>query len=158
MNIFKSLFKSGKKDFPREPIFPGESFSILKLDMPEGLAFAMVNNAYKDYHNKKHFQYLAGFELKILDKNENGHPLDNEAEILNELQERIESFLKQKQIIHSVARVTRNGVRDILIYIDEPKFTKKEAKPFFDEINSVRAVNFTINKDPNWNAVSGLGF
>jgi len=125
--------------------------------MPDGLAFATVNSAYKDYQNKKHFPYLAGFELEILNKNDNGHPLDDEAEILNELQDKIERFLEEKHTVHSVARVTRNGTRDILIYIDKPKFTKEETKVFFDKINAVRAVNFTINKDPQWKSVKVLG-
>jgi hypothetical protein len=157
MSILQSLFGGGKKQPPAEPIFPGESFSILELNMPDGLAFATVNSAYKDYQNKKHFPYLAGFELEILNKNDNGHPLNDEAEILNDLQDKIESFLKEKHTVHPVARVTRNGTRDILIYIDEPKFTKEEAKEFFDQINEIRAVNFIINKDPNWNSVKALG-
>lgn len=156
MGIFNFLF-SRKKELLSEPVFPGESFSILKLDMPEGLAFATVNSAYKDYPNKTHFPYLAGFELEVLEKNDNGHPVDDEAEVLNELQDRIEMFLQEKHTIHSVARVTRNGARDLLIYIDEPNFTKEEVKVFFDQINSVRAVNFTINRDPKWDGVKALG-
>ena len=157
MSIFKNFFGSNKKELPVEAIYPGESFSILKLDMPDGLSFATVNSAYKDYPHKKLFPYLAGFEMEILNKNNNDHPDNEEAEILNDLQDRIENFLKEKHTVHSVARVTRNGARDILIFIDEPKFTEEETKSFFDQINSVRAVNFTIEKDPKWNAVKGLG-
>jgi len=156
MNLFKKLL-SGNNQAPIEPIFPAEAYSILKLNMPEGLAFAMVNNGYKNYQNKKFFPYLAGFELEIRNRNDNGHPVDDEAEILNELQARIEQFLKVKHTVHPIARITRNGVRDILMYIDNPKFTQEEAKEFFDQINNVRTVNFTINKDPKWKSVEGLG-
>ena len=157
MSIFKKLFSGGKKQTPVEPIFPGESFSILKLDMPDGLAFATVNSAYEGYQNKQCFPYLAGIELEIKNKNENGQPLNDEAEILNELQTKIENFLKEKHTVHSVARVTRNGTRDILMFIDEPKFTEQEAREFFDQINEIRAVNFTIDKDPEWNSVKTFG-
>ena len=157
MRFLKNIFGGNDNECPVEPIFPGENFSVLKLDTPDGLAFAMVNSAYKDYHNKKSFPYLAGFELEILMKNDNGHPNDEEAEIHNDLQDKIEAFLKEKHTVHSVARVTRNGVRDVLIYIDKPKFTKEEATSFLDQINSIRALNFTISKDPKWDSVKGLG-
>jgi hypothetical protein len=157
MSFLKRLFGSNNQKPPVEPIFPGESFSIMHMDMPEGLAFATVNEAYKDYPNKQHFPYLAGFELEIVNKNSNGHPDDEEAVIQNDLQERIENFLREKHTVHYVARVTRNGARDILIYIDKPKFSKEEAVAFMETINAVRAVNFTIDHDPKWNAVTGFG-
>jgi hypothetical protein len=74
MSILQSLFGGGKKTTAGRTNLSGESFSILELNMPDGLAFATVNSAYKDYQNKKHFPYLAGFELEILNKNDNGHP------------------------------------------------------------------------------------
>jgi hypothetical protein len=156
MSLFKKLFGQSGLTQPAEPIFPGENFSLLKLNMQEGLAFVTVNKAYENYPNKSFYPFFVGIELEVVDKNDNGHPLDTEAARLNELQEKIETFLKQKQTVHSVARVTRNGARDLLIYIDKPVFTQEELNGFFKDILNEREVNFSIQKDASWNAVSGF--
>jgi hypothetical protein len=139
-----------------EPIFPGENFSLVKLNMRDGVAFATVNQAYKNYPNKKVYPFLVGIELEVVDKNDNGHPVEAEASRLNQIQDEIETLLKQKQTVHSVARVTRNGARDILIYIDKPKVSQDELDTFFKDILKERQVNLSIKKDVNWIAVSGL--
>jgi len=128
----------------------------MKVDMPDGLAIATVNKAYENYPNKKHYPFFVGIELEIIDKNDNGHPLDEEAARLNQIQEEIEAFLKQKQTVHPVARVTRNGARDLLIYIDTPKLTQEEVAAFCDKIQKERQINFEIQKDSDWNTVSGF--
>ena len=155
MSFLKKLF-GGAGSSPKDPVFPGESFAILKLDMPDGLAIATVNKAYENYPNKSFYPFFVGIELEIIDKNDNGHPVNEEAVKLNDIQEEIEAFLKQTQTVHSVARVTRNGARDILIYIDEPKLKQKEVETFFNKIQKERQVNFGIQKDSAWNAVSGF--
>ena len=141
---------------PGEPVFPGENFSILKLNMSDGLALATVNKAYENYPNKSFYPFLVGIELEILDKNDSGHPVDTEAARLNQIQDEIETLLRQKHTVHSVARVTRNGTRDILIYIDTPKLIREELNTFFEAILKERQVNFSIQKDASWSAVAGF--
>jgi hypothetical protein len=156
MSLFKRLFGQSEAAQPDEPVFPGENFSILKLNMPDGLALATVNKAYENYPNKSFYPFFVGIELEILDKNDSGHPVDTEAARLNQIQDEIETFLRQKHTVHSVARVTRNGIRDILIYIDTPKLTQEELNVFFYDILKERQVNFSIQKDASWNAVAGF--
>jgi hypothetical protein len=156
MNLFKKLFGGSGPAQPQEPIFPGESFTLFKLDMPEGLAIATVNKAYDHYPNKTFYPFLVGVELEVIEKNDNGHPLDEDAARLNQIQDEIEAFLKQKHTVHSVARVTRNGARDILIYIDTPKLTQEEVAAFCDKIQKERRINFGIQKDSAWSAVSSF--
>jgi len=124
--------------------------------MKDGLAFATVNNAYDKYVNKAFYPWFVGVELQIIDKNDNGHPTDEEALRLDAIQEELETLLKKKHTVHSIARVTRNGFRDIMIYIDNPKLTQEEINTFFQDIQKVREVNFGIHKDLSWNAVSGF--
>ncbi|HKO82752.1 MAG TPA: DUF695 domain-containing protein [Chitinophagaceae bacterium] len=155
MSFFKKLF-GHKQTQPNEPIFPGESFSMVKLDMADGLAFATVNKAYDNYINKSFFPWLLGVELQIIQKNNNGHPIDSEAAYLNQIQDDLETLLKKDHTVHSVARVTRNGFRDLLIYIDTPKLTQEELNSFFENIMKEREINFGIQKDPSWKAVSGF--
>jgi hypothetical protein len=154
--MFKKLFGKKNESQPSEPIFPGEAFSIFKLDLKDGLAFATINTAYNQYPNKKYFPWCAQIVIDIHDKNNNGHPTDYEAGILNELEDRITQFLRRTQTVHPIGRVTRNGERDIIYYIDQPKLDQKETKDFFDQINAVRNLNFSLEHDPQWEFVGGF--
>ncbi len=157
MNFLKKLFgQSDKNDHPTEPIFPGESFSISKLTFQDGWGLATFNNKYNDYPNKSFFPRHVLVELEIMDKNENGHPIDTDAEKLVKLEDEILEFLKLKHIVHFLGRVTRNGFRDLLYYIDTPKFEQAEVNTFCDNIMKERGINFGMEKDLKWTAVSGF--
>lgn len=157
MNFLKKLFgQSDKNGHPSEPIFPGESFSIAKLSFPEGWGLATFNNKYKSYPNKSFFPWHVLVELEIMDKNDNGHPIDTDAEKLVKLEGEILDFLKQKHTVHFLGRVTRNGFRDLLYYIDTPKFDETEVKAFCDIVMKERSINFGMEKDPKWTSVSGF--
>ena len=154
--MFKKLFSSKIKRQPVEPIFPRENYSIFKLDLDEGLAFATMNTGYNNYPNKNYFPWCAQILLSIHDKNDNGHPTDEEAVVLNDIEEKITDFLKKTQIVHRMGRVTRNGERDIIYYIDTPRLNKKETKEFLDQINAIRNLNFTLEQDPKWEFVASF--
>ena len=153
MGIFKKLF--GDKDDSRrsKSIYPGESFSILKLDFPDGWGLATVNKAYNNYPNKSLYPWHVLIELEVIDKNENGHPTAADAEKLNLIEERIEELLKQSQTVHFVARIIRNGYRDLLYYIDQPRLKQEDLSAFCDNIMKERGINFTMDKDPTWKNV-----
>ena len=65
MSFLKKLFQGNK---PTEPIFPGENFSIIKLSLPDGLAFATVNKAYENYPNKSFFPCWLDWKYKYSTK------------------------------------------------------------------------------------------
>ena len=154
--MLNKLFGNGRKKVPVEPIFPAENFTIFKLNLEEGMAFATINTGYNHYPNKSLFPWCAQILLVIQDKNENGHPTNEEAALLNEIEEKIAEFLRQKHTVHMIGRVTRNGERDILYYIDKPKLDMEETKAFFDRINEIRNLNLTLENDPEWKLVGAF--
>jgi hypothetical protein len=157
MKFLKRLFGQSDKNVGiSEPIFPGENFSISKLTLPDGWGLATFNTKYNNYPNKSFYPWHVLIELEIIDKNENGHPINTEAEKLVKLEDDILNFLKQKHTVHFIGRVTRNGFRDLLYFIDIPKFEEKEVNIFCDDIMKDRAINFGIEKDPKWTSVSGF--
>lgn len=147
--MLRKLF--GKKGKPlAEPVFPKENYSIFKLDLEEGWALATINTGYDHYPNKRHFPWQVQVEVDINEKNENGHPTNDEAVVLNDVEELITTYLRKSQQVHPIGRVTRNGARDIIYYIDEPKLDEEETKRFFDEVNTIRNMNVSIQHDPDW--------
>jgi len=157
MKFLRKLFgETDKNDQVTEPIFPGENFSIYKLTLPDGWGLATFNNKYNNYPNKAYFPWHVLVELEIIDKNNNGHPIDTDAEMLARLEDEILKFLQQKHTVHFLGRVTRNGFRDLLYYFDKPKFEQAEVDAFCDNVMKERGINFSMKKDPNWTAVSGF--
>jgi Family of unknown function (DUF695) len=153
MSFLKNVFGRKGEPMPSEPIFPGESFTIFKLDFPDGWGLASANKAYDNYPNKSFYGWHVLIELEVIDKNENGHPIDSEAAKLNAIEDKVDAFLKKNQTAHFVARVTRNGFRDLLYYIDKPAINQQQLAFFCDEVMKERAINLTIQKDPEWKAV-----
>ncbi len=157
MNIFRKFFgQKNKSNEPTEPIYPGESFSISKITLEDGWGLATFNSKYNDYQNKLFFPWHVLVELEIIEKNTNGHPIDTDAEKLAMMENEIMAFLKSKQTVHFLGRVTRNGYRDLLYYIDTPKFSQEEVNKFCDTVMNERAINFGMESDPKWHAVSGF--
>ena len=157
MNIFRNLFgQKNQSNQPSDPIFPGESFSISKVTFPDGWGLATFNTKYDNYPNKLFFPWHVLIELEIVEKNDNGHPVDTEAEKLAKLEEDILTFLKSKHTVHFLGRVTRNGFRDLLYYIDKPNFIQDEVNTFCDNVMKERPINFGMENDPKWSAVSGF--
>ncbi len=153
MGIFKKLFGDKDDSRPSKQIFPGENFSIFKLDFPDGWGLATVNKAYDNYPNKSLYPWHVLIELEVIDKNENGHPTAADAEKLNLIEERIEELLNQSQTVHFVARIIRNGYRDLLYYIDQPRLKQDDITTFCDNIMKERGINFTMDEDPTWKNV-----
>lgn len=88
--------------------------------------------------------------IYIHDKNNNGHPTNEEAKVLNELEEKLAVFLNESQTVHAIGRISRNGERDIIYYINQPSLDQIASKEFFDSINVIRPMNITIKKDEKW--------
>lgn len=159
--MFWKLFsKSSPVDNPvteiLEPTYPGEHFTIFRLEMPEGLAFATINQAYDHYPNKLLFPWCTQLILAINNKNSIGHPTNREARQLNDLEDKIARFLKKRHQVHYIGRVTRNGFRDLFYYLDQPMFDHAETEQFLESIKAERGVYFKLERDENWEFVSAF--
>ena len=150
--MFKNLF--AKTPPAKEPIFPGEKFSMFKLNLEDGWGLATINKAYDNYHNKPLFPWYAIINIHLQDQNENGHPTDREIKVLNMIEQSVTDFLKQGRTVHFIGRVIRPGERDLLYYLDNRKFPKEETKNFFDALNAVRPINFELQRDAKWSLVN----
>jgi hypothetical protein len=155
--MFKKLFgKSSNHKLEPESIIPKENYSIFKLELEGGLAFATINAGYDNYCHKKAYPWYAVVVMEIQDRNENGHPTNEEAKVLNDLEDRITQFLNKTQTAHKIGRVTRNGEKDIIFYLSNPRLDPAETKIFFDSMNVVRPMNFTVEKDESWKNVKAF--
>jgi hypothetical protein len=63
---------------------------------------------------------------------------------------------QQTHIVYFAGRVTQNGFRDLFYYIDVPKIEQPGVNEFCNSIMKERGINFGMEKDPKWKAVSGF--
>ena len=157
--MFKKLFskKEPKSYGPTEPIYPGELFEVGEITDDKGFfGVSNINKSYDNYANKKYFPWWIQVTLELVDTDDRKMPTDNEAQVLNELEDKIEKFIKEKHKTHFIGRVTQNGFRDIIFYVDQPRFDQENTNLFFDKVQEQRRVNFNMEKDINWNNISGL--
>lgn len=156
MLFFKKLFEAQELPAPIEPIFPGEDFVDLECETVDGPAWAVINRAYDGYANKVIYAYQVLVELEAVYTDEAGFATENDTKRLNQVEKDVIDFLKSKQTVHLVGRVNRKSFRDLLIYIDEPKLEQEEVTLFCDEVMKERGINFSVEKDEEWNAVGGF--
>ncbi|MCB0538722.1 MAG: DUF695 domain-containing protein [Bacteroidetes bacterium] len=157
--MFKKLFskKEPKSYGPTEPIYPGELFEVGEITADHRFfGVSNINKSYDNYPNKKYFPWWIQVTLELVDTDDRKMPTDSEAQILNELEDKIEKFIKEKHKTHFIGRVTQNGFRDIIFYVDQPRFDQEKTNLFFDKVQEQRRVNFNMEKDINWNNVGGL--
>ena len=157
--MFKKLFskKEPKKYGPTEPIYPAELFEVSEITDDKGFfGFSNINKSYDNYPNKKYFPWWIQVTLELKEIDDRKMPTESEAKILNELEDKIEKFVTEKHKTHFIGRVTQNGFRDIIFYVDQPRFDQNKTNNFFDQIQEIRRINFTMEKDIHWNNVSGL--
>ncbi|MEK6153989.1 DUF695 domain-containing protein [Flavobacteriaceae bacterium 3-367] len=157
--MFKNLFskKEPKKYGPVEPIYPDELFEVSEISDENGFfGFSNINKAYDNYPNKKYFPWWVQVTLELQEVDDRKMPLQAESILLDELEDSIEKFILKKHKTHFIGRVTQNGFRDLIFYIDLPRFNQEETSTFFDAIQEKRRVNFNMEKDLTWDNVSGL--
>lgn len=156
MSFFKKLFDARELPEPVEPVFPGDDFITLECETIDGPAYAFINKAYHGYPNKLIYAYQVLVELEAIYTDESGFATEIDAKRLDQVERDVLDFLKSRNTVHLVGRVNRKYFRDLLIYIDEPQMSQEEVDEMCNEIMTERGINFSIEKDEEWNAVGGF--
>ena len=133
---------------------PKENFAILKAnDQNGGLIFIMANFGYKNYQFKSDYPWFLWIEIVTKEKNANGHPTDEEAEVLNGMEDEIDSELRKVCTVHYVGRTTLNGTRELLYYIDDPEKANPVLQRLVNDANPIREFEYRIEEDKEWSNV-----
>ena len=136
---------------------PKESFAILKAtDQNGGLIFIMANFGYKDYKFKSDYPWFLWIEIMTKDKNANGHPTDDEAEVLNKVEDLIDAELKKACTAHYIGRTTLNGSRELLYYLDDPENANPVLQRLVNDPTPIREFEYTIEEDRDWESVASI--
>ena len=91
-----------------------------------------------------------------MEKNENGHPIDKEAKLFNDLEDSIIKTVDKQTPFCFVGRTTRNGFREIMMYVSDKERTAELMDKFIAQDFFKRKIKYSIDRDESWTSVSGL--
>jgi hypothetical protein len=151
---------AAKKAKPPETKWkPPQSSWCIKQGVDEAgdLVFITVDLAYKSFPDKAKFPHLVHINLTIKDQNKNGHPTNDEAEILNRVEDGIMASLFDAEVTPYIGRVTTRGFREVMVYVRDPE----KANAVLSRLASspqLREWEYHVVRDPDpkWTVVQQL--
>ena len=157
MGIFDNFF--GKKENwneireTDEVYIKDSAISILMLQTESGEnGTGWVDKGYENYKFKKYCPYnfliMVDFTDEIADKNPD---LD-----MGTVEDFFVEELRKIGIAHIVARVVTDKGMNIEMYIEKMEDSMKRLKEISEDKNRLVSFSCEVNKDPKWEAVSGL--
>ena len=131
-------------------------YSVIRFKINDEECFATINQYFNNFKYKSDFPYSLWITVETKDKNTNGHPTDQEAELYNSLEDSIVLQFDTKTPYCYIGRTTRNGYREIMFYVSDRDLAAKLMDEYIKESKYDRKIEYDIRLDKNWESVSGL--
>jgi hypothetical protein len=115
----------------------------------------LVNLDYQRFAHKADFPWLLEVNVNTLHQNRNGHPTDEEAPVLNALEDRLTTALSHATPLQFVGRATTKGHRELLYYVKDAE----KANRLMTELakgRQLRPWEYRISKDARWRRFDDL--
>jgi len=135
--------------------YPGDRFDVIEHTDAHGyLTFITANFAYAGYAFKNLFPWFIRITLPLEEYNENGHPTQEEAEVLNSFEEHLDSILKTRGITHYIGRTTLYKKRELLYYVSDPEQAREALWELINGPDATRSFHFAVENDAAWKQVA----
>jgi Family of unknown function (DUF695) len=134
------------------PNMKDESFSILEGTIDGRPLFAMVNSALRAFDGKEALPFFLSIGTQLRNPTSDGLVTSTEADDLNNWEEALESRLASQGVFVFVGRVTWNGQRELLYYLESREPFMAALKEFSDH-QSTRPFKFFCERDSCWHSV-----
>ena len=135
----------------QESQHPGESFSILQSEMDGHPLVATINMAYKTFKSKSAYPWFLSISSPLINPTEDGLTTSEDAEALNQFEDSVGRVLSRVCSYQFVGRVTWNGHREVLYYVDKPKEATDALQTAINS-GSYRPFAFQCKQDKTWQA------
>ena len=161
MIIIASFLTSvfGCKGQNRTPVYPKESFSVVKGELANGKPLiGSINMAYKNYDKKSDYPWCLELNIALnLDGvYENGLPHQDESDVANKFEDQLIENLKKVATIHYIGHMYNDSFLDIYIYLDNPETANDYLKQEVNKAGITRSFSYKIKKDTDWLTVQKL--
>jgi hypothetical protein len=129
---------------------------LLKFQIDNKTCFALINQHFSGYKHKQDFPFSLWITVETKNKNSQGHPIDSEALLFNDIEDSLIEVLAASTPFCFIGRTTRDGYREIMIYGADRKQLSEIMNSFVRENAFGRKITFQIDDDDNWEIVSGF--
>ena len=131
---------------------PG-TFSILKGEKGGHTLFATIDSSFRDKKVRAGFPWFLSVSTSLKDPTADGLTTDQEASELNDWEDLLQkNYLEDCRFMY-VGRVTWNGTRQLLYYLDKPDCAETKLKKFANDFPK-RVFDFQYQRDEQWDRVS----
>jgi hypothetical protein len=131
-------------------MYPEENWCIEKgVDQNGDVVFITINLGYQGYLLKEQFPWLLWVNITTEHQNESGHPTEDEATILNNVEDVITSHLADHCKVQYIGRVTKNGFRELIYFVDDPE-KANQTLTLLTEQQNLREWEYEMKRDAEW--------
>lgn len=130
--------------------YPTESkWSILKGENQGKAMFIRRNDSAKQLLGHPEYIYRAGFAVPFLNPNADGLPTNEEAEILNSIEDELSLKMESNRDGLLTLVITTNGFREFVFYTKRPDMVKDIVSLVQSKFN-LHKIQFYIEEDNKW--------
>jgi hypothetical protein len=123
----------------------------------DGLAyFLSVRQKFTETSDKERYPWLLTIQIDSEGESQLGLVSDDEAEVLNLLEDFFEEKLSTLTEMFFVGRITWNRTRSLYYYIEDPKPVAGQLEKLIQTGQYAREFEYRIEKDPDWKKMSEI--
>lgn len=154
MGLIQNIFSKKGERYPKSNWVT----CIIERDDIKTPLVGIIDTAYRNYPFPNEAPWLANITVQLEEINDVGGPTDEEAKLLNTFEDFLIHTKRFRSLacIHWVARLTYNGVRDIMFYTDNPEPIHAYLQDIIDREDHPRSFKYEIVKDSKWESVSHI--
>lgn len=128
------------------------TFSVYRSELDGKPLFATIDTKYSNYSEKSRFNWFLSISMPLVDPTHDGLTTRGEANELNKTEDLLEKKIAQIGDFCHIGRVTWNGYREVIYYVNDPEKIAKSLQDIIDS-GEFRDFSFRCEKDDDWKNV-----
>jgi Family of unknown function (DUF695) len=138
----------------RNAVIPEGAYTVLEFRQRDLPGFATINTALREFEPKVAFSWHLSLLLQCVDLVDNRLPSPDEQELLYQFEDGLAQLLKAGGNALFLARVTHDGLRELIWRIHEPKAANAVIQKILRTNDHPRAIDYRMEEDPQWQKAS----
>jgi hypothetical protein len=125
------------------------TFSIFQGEVDGRPLFATIDMKLRDFPDKQELPFFLSLSAPLINPTSDGLPTRSDADSLNTWEDAVEAQLRSGGRFVFIGRVTWNGHRELLYYLNTQQ-PAVEALKTLSDAHSTRPFAFTCERDEKW--------
>jgi hypothetical protein len=145
---------------PKKPLSPeklpvADKWQVAKGERSGKPIFLRTHTGYRDFRGVAGFEHQVGIAVPLNDADNHGLPKAEETEELNVIENDICTLLEPQNESLFVATLTCGGIREFVLYTQNPDEVKRKFRLLQDQVSTHR-VHLKIQPDKDWQVYAQL--